>query len=260
MKYKRIALFTLLSALSISLTGCDQLRYDSYDDADLYTVIDESVVFSAEQLDIKTIDIDWGRGNLNVVTSDTGTFSFSEESNKTINEKLKARYYINGQTLYIKYADSKATYNNKLEKTATVTINQSLSVLANATYSFSLALGDLDVDSLKAKTLYMGVAYGNMHSKNLETDNCRMLCDCGKQTHENITITSKAEIKTNYGDMSLGTSSAIKGFSLDVNCVSGTLWVNTEKFPKESETFYGIHQEKDLQLDIIENYGNIEIL
>ena len=260
MKTKRLALFTLLAVLPLTLTGCNQLRYDSYDNAKSYTVIEGSIDFTEEQLNIKTVDIDWGRGNLNVVTSDTGVFSFSEESNMSINDKLKARYFISGQTLYIKYADSKVSYDNKLEKNATITINQNLEVLANATYSFSLALGDLDVTSLKAKTLYMGVAYGNMHSKDLETDNCRMICDCGKQTHENITITTKGELKANYGDMSLGTSNAIKGFSLDLNCVSGSLWVNTEKFPKESDTFYGTHQEKDLQLNIIENFGNVEIL
>ena len=40
-------------------------------------------------------------------------FSFSEESNMSINDKLKARYFISGQTLYIKYADSKVSEDFK---------------------------------------------------------------------------------------------------------------------------------------------------
>ena len=257
---KKLYLAALLIPLTFSLSGCNILRYDSYDNSKSYTLIDGSIDFSVEQLDINKIDFDWGRGEVEVVTSDTGVFSFSESSEMEYKDNLKARYLISDKTLYIKYSASKATYNNKFSKKAVITINQNVEVLKNATYGFSVALGDLNVSSLNAQNLYMGVAYGNINSKDVTADKCRVLCDCGTQTHENFNIISHGELKTNYGDLFFGTSDEIKGFELNLNVVSGTVWVNTQKFPKESSTFYGVHQENDLVLDIIENYGNVQIL
>ena len=257
---KKIRFIPLLFILSTFLTGCNVLRYDSYDYSDQYTLINDSIAFSEEQLNVEKIDFDWGKGDVEVKVVDEGTLSFSETSNKDLKDNTKARYFISNKTLFIKYAASKVTYDNKLSKKAVITINQDLASLAAANYSFSVALGDLSVDSLKTNSLYLGVAYGNINTKDITADSVRSLTDCGYQKHENITLNKLGEFKANYGDLDIITSDLVVGFSLETNVVSGSLFINTTKFPKESETFYGTHKEEDLKISIIENYGDVNLL
>ena len=257
---KKLFFIPLFALLPFTVTGCNILRYDSYSDGDKYTLIDGNIDFSLEQLNITKVDFDWGQGDVKVVSTDSGSLSFKEESNESLKDSLKARYYISNKTLFIKYSASKATYSNKLKKTATITINQSLTALAEADYSFSLALGDMEINSLKTTNLYAGVAYGNLNTKDVTATNARCLCDCGSQTHDNINLKTLGEIKSSYGNIILGLHSSIPGFTLNLNCVGGTSLIDSARFPKESETFYGTHQEKDLRLDVIENYGDLKIL
>lgn len=257
---KKILLIPLFIALPLSLSGCNVLRYDSYDDADKYTLIDGSYDFTLEQLDIKKVDFDWGRGSVNVVSTNEGTFSISEESNQSLKDSLKARYYISNKTLFIKYSASKVTYNNKLEKNVTININQTLTSLLEANYSFSLALGNMSISDLKTPSLLASVAYGDMTTSNIDASSGRFICDCGHQSHDNIKLKTLGEMKSNYGNITVKLHESIPGFALNLNCVGGSSSINVTRFPKESDTFYGTHQESDLRLDIIENYGDLRII
>ena len=245
---------------ALSLTGCNILRYDSFDDSKKYTIIDGSIDFTEEQLNIKKVDFDWGQGEVKVVTSDTGTLSFSETANESLTDSLKARYYIADSTLFIKYSASKATYNNQLQKVATITINQNLVSLAKAIYSFSVAIGELSIESIKTSNLFASVAYGNISTKNVEATSARFLCDRGTQTHENINLKTLGEMKSSYGDITVQLHSSIVGFELSTNIVGGSSLINLNRFPKSDDGFYGTKQESNLKLDIIENYGELTIL
>lgn len=257
---KKLRVLPVLTFIPLLLTGCNVLRYDSYDYSDKYTIIDGRIDFSDEQLDINKIDINWGRGEFIIDSVDSGTTYFTEEDEMELKDNVKARYFISDKTLFIRYAQSKVTYNNKLNKIGHLYLNQSVLDLANITIDCSVAIGSLTANKVKGTSLELSVAYGNINTTDINADSFRSVCDSGTQKHSNVTMRNLGEFKSNKGDIEVLTSNEVVGFTLDSIVVSGTLFVNTTKFPKESDAFYGTHKEKDLQITIVENYGNASIL
>lgn len=55
---------------------------------------------------IRTLDIDWVAGSVEVLTHEGDSIEFYEESSQTISEEYRMRYLVDGDTLKIKYCES----------------------------------------------------------------------------------------------------------------------------------------------------------
>lgn len=77
---------------------------------------------------VKDIEINWVAGKVNIVTYDGDDIVLSEESNRTISEKNKMRWQLDGKTLRVQYAQSGLFRVNNISKDLTVKLPKSLSL------------------------------------------------------------------------------------------------------------------------------------
>ena len=104
---------------------------------------------------VKDIEINWVAGKVNIVTYDGDDIVLSEESNRTISEKNKMRWQLDGKTLRVQYAQSGLFRVNNISKDLTVKLPKSLSLddVDITVVSASVDAEILDADKLKIVTV-----------------------------------------------------------------------------------------------------------
>lgn len=120
MNRSRLLLIVLL-VIVIVLGGSWQLFGGftgfTYANADKYTIGDTEITSTVENL-----DIDWTSGKVNIEYHDGSGVSVSEVANRSISEDEKLRWWLDGTTLRIKFAEPKLNIFNNLQKTLTVSL------------------------------------------------------------------------------------------------------------------------------------------
>lgn len=109
---------TVLTIL-LTLSSCS-LGY-RYDNASKYTAGGASISALVTEL-----DINWISGNVKIEAYDGEEIIFSEESDRELDTKKQLHYYLDGTTLYIKYAKSGIISSNFPTKALTVMLPSTL--------------------------------------------------------------------------------------------------------------------------------------
>ncbi|MBQ8814931.1 MAG: DUF4097 family beta strand repeat protein [Lachnospiraceae bacterium] len=140
MKKKLFAVLMVLIMCSTCFTACTDnnegqrgLSSYQYDDAGKYTPGGAALTSA-----VNNLDIDWVSGEIEIVYHDERTIVFSETSNREEDEQLAMRYWLDGDTLRIKFAESGNWNFGDLHKTLTVMLPA------------DLVLNELEIDTVSA--------------------------------------------------------------------------------------------------------------
>ncbi len=145
----------LLAAVVLSLTGVWGLIGYNYANAEQYTPGGTAV-----EATVRNLEVDWIDGRITVAYHSEPTVLISETSKKDISGDLEMRWWLDGDTLRIRYAKSglkRLSWN--LQKELTVTLPEGMA-LQNV--SLSATSSQIVVPSLTADTLNAGVTSGDI--------------------------------------------------------------------------------------------------
>ena len=110
---------------------------------------------------VKNLDIGWISGNIHIAYHHDPTVVVSETSEKEIDEKNRMHWWLDGETLRVRYAESGIRMPSKLEKELTITLPEGVS-LDNAL--FETTYGNLEIPSLHAGSLAAKLKSGDLHA------------------------------------------------------------------------------------------------
>lgn len=151
MKLKRIALALALAFGSTLLAGCAGpvggiSLFGSYGKASPGGSEEYSIGGASIRQAVRDVEVDWAAGEVDIVYNDGDAVEFSETANHTLNNNTSLCYYLEGDTLHIRFMRGEKHIWDNLSKTLTLSLPR------------SLALDDLEVEcasaSVKADELY----------------------------------------------------------------------------------------------------------
>lgn len=128
----------------------------SYPDGEMFTPGDVEI-----SEPVRNLDIGWISGNIHIAYHNDPTVVVSETSEKEINEKNRMHWWLDGETLRVRYAESGIRMPSKLEKELTITLPEGVS-LDNAL--FETTSGNLEIPSLHAGSLAAKLKSGDLHA------------------------------------------------------------------------------------------------
>ena len=217
-----ICAVVLAAAVALGFGGVFKAMGFSYENADKYTAGETDISDS-----VKNLDIDWINGKVIVQYHDDSTILLREESKKKIGKDMEMRWWLDGDTLRVRYAKSGfrllGFWNQ--EKELTLTLPEDIAfddVLIEATS------GDLEIPALKAEDLTMDVTSGDI---NAEADAAKIRIgatsgDISLKTEEDA---DEISIATTSGKISVEARSVGE---MKVGCTSGDVTVRLGKFEK----------------------------
>ncbi|MBE5938407.1 MAG: DUF4097 domain-containing protein [Lachnospiraceae bacterium] len=198
----------------IYLRGCDVFSVGissyRYDNASKYTTGGATI-----DDEVKTLDISWVSGNVNIKYHEENTIIF-EEDGSTFEEDEKLRYWLDGTTLRIKYVKSgMRKYGN---------LNKQLTIYIPATAEFT----DLNIDTVSA----------GIHVEGISADNVRIESVSGSFVAKLQGETSKVDVETVSGKINI-TGENIK--NVNSESVSGAIVLTLDTAPEKinAETVSG---------------------
>lgn len=150
-KLLKILLIVLLLAVLI-ICACGRNGY-TYKNSKRYTA--GNAVVNGK---VKTIDISWIDGQVNIGLHDGDSVIVKETSGKKLDEEMQLHWYLKGGTLYIKYAESGFRSAKSLDKKLTVLLPQDLTLdklIVNAV-SAKTTVTDISADKLEIDTVSGG--------------------------------------------------------------------------------------------------------
>ena len=184
----------------------------NYDDADKYTVGDAVITDM-----VKNLDIDWTSGNINFEYHDEDTVEISEKSRKKLSEDKKMRWWLDGDTLRIRFAKKGSSFFSfgfSPNKELTVMLPESIA-LENV--NIDATSGDVTIPSLEAQKLTLDVVSGDIRLDLSSADELRMSSVTGN-VEAVLDKVRSAEIDTTSGDVNL---SAPGLEELDIDVTTG---------------------------------------
>lgn len=149
-----ICVAILVCAVVINVTGLFDGSPFGYANADMYTA-GETVLRET----IRNLDIEWINGKVNLGTHKEDTVELRESSDRAIGEDLKLRWWMDGDTLRVRYAKSGLRLSWNQQKTLTVILPENI-VFGEASVSATSA--DLNIPGIQAEKLTMEVTSGSI--------------------------------------------------------------------------------------------------
>ena len=159
------AIGSVTSAFKLPIPGfSDIFAYTyKYDDGGKYTAGDTTI-----NAGVKNLNIDWVTGNGTVEYHDDETVLVKETSNRSLNDDTRLHLYLDGDTLYIKYAKNGARIKSDMQKDLVITLPRSvktgLAEIDNTTGDIFVKGGTWQELDLKATTGSVNVS-ANMADK-----------------------------------------------------------------------------------------------
>ena len=154
----RIAKFFMLSCgvmTCMFLSGCFNAPTTlNYKHADRYTMGGATITDS-----VRNIDINWIGGNVDVLTHNENTVSFSETSDNALDENTTLYYYLEGDTLHIQFGKArKKLFNQNISKNLTVYVPE------------GAVFEDIDVDNVSSSFNIQGVSCDSFEADTVSGD------------------------------------------------------------------------------------------
>lgn len=141
-------------AVALGLTGVFGLAGYHYANAENYTAGPTEIAGP-----VKNLDVDWTSGEVKIAYHGGNTVVLQETANKTLDPDTQLRWWLDGDTLRVRYEKEGFRLHWNLQKTLTVTLPEG-AVLGNA--SLAVTSGKLTVPALVTDTLTLGATSGCM--------------------------------------------------------------------------------------------------
>ena len=157
---KKILAFAILAALLLgavwALTGCTGLRASAYENPERYSVGDAVLTDKIDR-----IEIDWASGSVRLVAHAGDAIQLTEAAEEGMPEELRMRWWLDGSTLRVRFAESDAGLRlfGNWRKELTLAVPEGLrldSVVIKA------ASAEVDIDDLATEALCVSTASGDM--------------------------------------------------------------------------------------------------
>ena len=144
----------LVLAVLLSVGSVMDAAGVNYENADRYQAGDAVVTGTVRNLDIR-----WVNGRVDLVYGQDSAISLKETSDKPIRDDMRLRWYLDGETLRVRYAKSGLRLTALQEKTLTLTLPEGIA-LERA--DIEATSGELNIPELTAGTLALRVTSGDI--------------------------------------------------------------------------------------------------
>lgn len=201
-KIKYLIYAAVFTAVLLCLVGCAfgiRTHY-LYKDGEKFTAGDRVITEK-----IETIDIDYVKGDVRLTAGETGEITIRETSEKAIEDKLKVHTYVDGTTLYIRFAASEKRLDfYDLEKQLEITVPNNITF---DRIKINMSSGDVACTGIKAETVEAEASSGCL-AVNCEAKKIEMKASSGNltltQTGESDSVvleTSSGKIRAELGNV-----------------------------------------------------------
>ena len=149
-----ICAVVLVAAVAVSLEGGVGYRYDN---AEKYVAGSGTV----EGM-VRNLDVDWIDGQVTIAYHSEPTVLISEASKKNISADMELRWWLDGDTLRVRYAKSGTVRLNwNLEKELTLTLPEGIEL---QDVGLNATSGGLNIPAMKAENLKLHVTSGDIRA------------------------------------------------------------------------------------------------
>jgi len=160
-KRKRTILSLLLIILILTLCSCANnggivsLGGYTYDNASKYTSGGAQITSHVD-----TLDVNWIEGQVKLAFHNGKDILISETSRRSLDNSAELRWYLDGNTLYIKYAESGFKAHQSLGKELTVLLPRAMEL---DSVKLSVVSADVKTEPLSADDVVIHSVSGNLH-------------------------------------------------------------------------------------------------
>ena len=192
-KFKRLLVAALGTLVLAGTTGCSVTYSTSYiyENGDKYTAGDRDI---SEKID--TINIDYMSGDITFTGEDTNKISIKETSGKSLDDKQKVHTWVDGSTLYVRYAESAKNLDlNNLNKKLEISIPKDVKL---SELEFGSSSGDFSGTDFEVDKLDMTVSSGDIDVDCIVTD-ARLTASSGSVGIEANGACDKIDVTTSSG-------------------------------------------------------------
>lgn len=233
---KKIRIMTVMMVMScLLLTGCMSrgggglgLSSYHYDDAGKYSMGGETLSMASAA--VSRLEIDWISGEVEIIYHPEETIIFSETANQELDENMTMRYWVDGNTLRIKFAKAGDWKFNNIQKSLTVYLPE------------KLTLNELEIDTTSAGVIAQGIRAMNVEidtvsggidiSEAVVSDSFSADTTSGQVAVMFAEPLSELEIGTVSGGVQVSVS---KLTEFDIDSTSGAINLSAESAPKSGE-------------------------
>lgn len=210
---KKSTVILLLIALILLLSCCSVNAY-RYPDSRRYSAGGTKVSGRVENVDISWID-----GSVTIGYHDGEGVLLSEEGGKRLKEAEELHWWLDGKTLYVKYAESGFHLGLSLGKELTVLLPEGLALeqLTIQVVSAGVEAEDITADGITINTVSGAVRVGAAHTEQLTAN-----AVSGDLTLRFAGVPDKVEAATVSGSVTIALPENA-GFHADVDTVSGSV-------------------------------------
>ena len=157
-------LFYLLAAFfALLLAGCGKGHGEEflYDRPENYTSGSASLTQP-----VKRLEIDWLAGSVHLEAGDTAELSFEESAGRTLSEELTVHWWLEGDTLHIKFCASGRWTLGGLQKDLTVTLPRNLTL---EEVEITTVSAEIQAPELSARAVKWNTTSGDMTAQLFDT-------------------------------------------------------------------------------------------
>lgn len=203
--------------MALCLTSCF-MHKSGYDNYENYST--GNTTFNDK---INNIDISWVSGKVKIINHQSNTITLTEKSNYSLPEKKQVHWWLDGTTLRVKFASSKAVFfplGTSKELTIALPENYSLSNL-----SINSTSADISIEKMKTEKLDISSVSGAIDLMG-EAKEMMLKSTSGNIDVNQAGITETANISTTSGALTTSFDVCKK---ISINSTSGKINVTTNE-------------------------------
>ena len=255
---KKVSLITA-AAMAVSMMGMCSCSFGFLNSASIGTY-DNADKYTAGDLDtdekIKSVDIEWASGAVDVVTGGSGKVTVTETCKDDLPDEEKVHTWVNDGVLYVKFCASGEKVDSSSEKRVEITLPKGTEL---EKFSAEASSADMTIGGINAKSAYLEASSGDVSFDG----------DAGKFEAEtssgNIRFSGEADTistEASSGEVFIDQSGDSKSISAETS--SGEIEINADSTDKLStESSSGDHTIKlggmPADIGIEASSGDIEL-
>ncbi len=211
-----------LSACSNNDISFNALGVYSYDDSARYAAAESAGdSYGATVSSVTEIDIEWVQGEVNITASDTASdVTFSETADYKGKDEMIMRYFLDGTTLKIRFAESGVNLSLSPYKNIKKTLFVTLPAAAMAEIDVDSVSADVTVSSVKASEISLDAVSGKITAKNSEATEAKFATVSGNITVSDCSFIGSTEINSVSGEATVNNCSVS---NFEAETVSGNV-------------------------------------
>ena len=208
---KKTIAMLLVIALGLLLAACSVSGY-TYPDSRRYTAGGATVTGRVEKLDVS-----WIAGEVNIGYHKGESVVFSEQSARSLKEEQELRWWLDGDTLCIKYAQSGFRSSANLNKELTVLLPEGMKL---SNMDINMVSADLLAENVQTDLLRINTVSGSVNLTAERADRVEVNSVSGDQLLRFERAPQRLDADAVSGDVTLLLPENA-GFTAELNTVSG---------------------------------------